>query len=85
MICCFKEINFDQCFNETFYTKLHGLLNVSLLFKSHYKAGDFLYDYFYIASYDYCCALMIYICLKNSWVSGDANTSLTLAVFIIAH
>ena len=36
-----KEINFDQYFNDNLDTKLHSLLNVPLLFISHYKARTF--------------------------------------------
>ena len=43
MICCLKVSFFDH-FNENFYTKLHGSLNVPLLFKSQYKAWNFLND-----------------------------------------
>ena len=39
-----KEINFDQRFNEDFNMILHGLLNVLLLFESHYKMCNFPND-----------------------------------------
>ena len=75
-----KEINFDQCFDENIYSKLHGLLNVLLLFESHCRAWDLLNDK--LSQVLLYCALIVYIFLENLWVPGNANPWFTPAVFI---